>query len=129
MMFELDVQSRKPIYEQLMDKLKELMINEVLQEHNQLPSIRILAQELTINPNTIQKAYKQLEFDGYIYTLPGKGNFVAPPKIFEKFIKRRKDQKSELTKVLAEALYIGIDKHEIYRLVKEISPLAKGGDS
>lgn len=79
-MFELDVQSGKPVYEQLMDKLKELMINEVLQEHNQLPPIRIMAQELTINPNTIQKAYKQLESDGFIYTLPGKGNFVAPPR-------------------------------------------------
>ncbi|SNT45509.1 GntR family transcriptional regulator [Bacillus sp. OK838] len=127
-MFELDVQSRKPIYEQLMDKFKELMINEVLQAHNQLPSIRILAQELTINPNTIQKAYKQLEFDGYIYTLPGKGNFVAPPKSLKNSFNEEK-VRNELAKVLAEALYIGIDKHEIYRLVKEISPLAKGGDS
>ncbi|MFJ7680741.1 GntR family transcriptional regulator [Peribacillus butanolivorans] len=125
-MFELDVQSRKPIYEQLMDKIKELMINEVLQEHNQLPSVRILAQKLTINPNTIQKAYKQLELDGYIYTLPGKGNFVAPPKTLKNSLKEEKI-KSELTKVLAEALYIGIDKNEIYKLVKEISALAKGG--
>lgn len=124
-MFELDVQSRKPIYEQLMDKIKELMINEVLQEHNQLPSVRILAQKLTINPNTIQKAYKQLELDGYIYTLPGKGNFVAPPKTLKNSLKEEKI-KSELTKVLAEALYIGIDKNEIYKLVKEISALAKG---
>lgn len=128
MMFELDVQSRKPIYEQLMDKIKELMINEVLQEHNQLPSVRILAQKLTINPNTIQKAYKQLELDGYIYTLPGKGNFVAPPKTLKNSLKEEKI-KSELTKVLAEALYIGIDKNEIYKLVKEISTLAKGGES
>ncbi|MBK5481439.1 GntR family transcriptional regulator [Peribacillus sp. TH16] len=127
-MFELDVQSRKPIYEQLMDKIKELMINEVLQEHNQLPSVRILAQKLTINPNTIQKAYKQLELDGYIYTLPGKGNFVAPPKTLKNSLKEEKI-KSELTKVLAEALYIGIDKNEIYKLVKEISTLAKGGES
>ncbi|KON68262.1 MULTISPECIES: GntR family transcriptional regulator [Peribacillus] len=127
-MFELDVQSRKPIYEQLMDKIKELMINEVLQEHNQLPSVRILAQKLTINPNTIQKAYKQLELDGYIYTLPGKGNFVAPPKTLKNSLKEEKI-KSELTKVLAEALYIGIDKNEIYKLVKEISALAKGGES
>ncbi|MET3317079.1 UNVERIFIED_ORG: GntR family transcriptional regulator [Peribacillus simplex] len=128
MMFELDVQSRKPIYEQLMDKIKELMINEVLQEHNQLPSVRILAQKLTINPNTIQKAYKQLELDGYIYTLPGKGNFVAPPKTLKNSLKEEKI-KSELAKVLAEALYIGIDKNEIYKLVKEISALAKGGES
>ncbi|MFD6439332.1 GntR family transcriptional regulator [Peribacillus sp. NPDC060186] len=127
-MFELDVQSRKPIYEQLMDKIKELMINEVLKEHNQLPSVRILAQELTINPNTIQKAYKQLELDGYIYSLPGKGNFVAPPKSLKNSLKEEKI-KSELTKVLAEALYIGIDKNEIYKLVKEISALAKGGES
>ncbi|MFD4928224.1 GntR family transcriptional regulator [Peribacillus butanolivorans] len=127
-MFELDVQSRKPIYEQLMDKIKELMINEVLQEHNQLPSVRILAQKLTINPNTIQKAYKQLELDGYIYTLPGKGNFVAPPKTLKNSLKEEKI-KSELAKVLAEALYIGIDKNEIYKLVKEISALAKGGES
>ncbi|AXN40301.1 GntR family transcriptional regulator [Peribacillus butanolivorans] len=127
-MFELDVQSRKPIYEQLMDKIKELMISEVLQEHNQLPSVRILAQKLTINPNTIQKAYKQLELDGYIYTLPGKGNFVAPPKTLKNSLKEEKI-KSELAKVLAEALYIGIDKNEIYKLVKEISALAKGGES
>ncbi|MFI8491800.1 GntR family transcriptional regulator [Peribacillus butanolivorans] len=127
-MFELDVQSRKPIYEQLMDKIKELMINEVLQEHNQLPSVRRLAQKLTINPNTIQKAYKQLELDGYIYTLPGKGNFVAPPKTLKNSLKEEKI-KSELTKVLAEALYIGIDKNEIYKLVKELSALAKGGES
>ncbi|WP_411739699.1 GntR family transcriptional regulator [Peribacillus sp. S4] len=127
MMIELDVQSGKPVYEQLMDKIKELMINEVLQEHNQLPSIRILAQELTINPNTIQKAYKQLEFDGFIYTLPGKGNFVAPPN-FKNSLKEE-EIRNELSKVLAEALYIGIDKREIYRIIKEISPLAKGGDS
>ncbi|AOH54045.1 GntR family transcriptional regulator [Peribacillus muralis] len=127
-MFELDVQSRRPIYEQLMDNFKELMINEVLQEHNQLPSIRILAQELEINPNTIQKAYKQLESDGYIYTLPGKGNFVAPPESIKNPLKEEKIR-NELTKVLSEAIYIGIDKHEIYKLVKDISPLAKEGDS
>lgn len=124
-MIELDVQSRKPIYEQLMDKFKELMINEVLLEHNQLPSIRLLAQELTINPNTIQKAYKQLESDGYIYTLPGKGNFVAPPKSIKNSLKEVKIR-NELEKVLAEAMYIGIEKHEIHRLVKDISPLRKG---
>lgn len=127
-MFKLDVQNGKPIYEQLMDKLKELMINEVLQEHNQLPSIRILAQELTINPNTIQKAYKQLESDGFIYTLPGKGNFVAPPKSLKNSLKEEKIR-NELSRVLAEAQYIGIDKQEIYRLIKDIGPLAKGGDS
>lgn len=127
-MFELDVQSRRPIYEQLMEKLKELMISEVLREHDQLPSVRILAQELTINPNTIQKAYRQLETDGYIYTIPGKGNFVLPPKNSKNSLKKEKI-KSELTKVLGEALYIGIEKKEIYRIVEEISSLVKGGNT
>lgn len=127
-MFELDVQSRRPIYEQLMEKLKELMISEVLREHDQLPSVRILAQELTINPNTIQKAYRQLETDGYIYTIPGKGNFVLPPKNSKNSLKKEKIR-SELTKVLGEALYIGIEKKEIYRIVEEISSLVKGGNT
>ncbi len=52
---------------------------EVLKENERLPSVRALAQELTINPNTIQKAFKQLEMEGFIYTLPGKGSFVSPP--------------------------------------------------
>lgn len=124
-MFELDGQSRKPIYEQLMEKIKELMIREVLQEDDQLPSVRILAQELTINPNTIQKAYRLLETDGYIYTIPGKGNFVLSPKSLKNSLIEEKI-KSELSKVLAEAVYIGIDKNEIYRLVKEIGPVTKG---
>ncbi|MFJ7747335.1 GntR family transcriptional regulator [Peribacillus sp. NPDC097295] len=127
-MFELDVQSRRPIYEQLMEKFKELMISEVLREHDQLPSVRILAQELTINPNTIQKAYRQLETDGYIYTIPGKGNFVLPQRNSKNSLKEEKI-KSELTKVLAEALYIGIEKKEIYRIVEETSLLAKGGNT
>ncbi|MFJ7639254.1 GntR family transcriptional regulator [Peribacillus sp. NPDC097225] len=127
-MFELDVQSRRPIYEQLMEKFKELIISDVLKEHDQLPSVRILAQELTINPNTIQKAYRQLEAEGFIYTVPGKGNFVLPPGELKNSLKEEKIR-SELTRVLAEALYIGIEKKEIYRLVKDISSIAKGGET
>ena len=128
MMFELDVQSRRPIYEQLMEKFKELIISDVLKEHDQLPSVRILAQELIINPNTIQKAYRQLEAEGFIYTIPGKGNFVLPPGELKNSLKEEKIR-SELTRVLAEALYIGIEKKEIYRLVKDISSIAKGGET
>lgn len=127
-MFELDVQSRRPIYEQLMEKFKELIISDVLKEHDQLPSVRILAQELIINPNTIQKAYRQLEAEGFIYTIPGKGNFVLPPGELKNSLKEEKIR-SELTRVLAEALYIGIEKKEIYRLVKDISSIAKGGET
>ena len=77
-MFELDFRSRIPIYEQLVDKIIELIINNVLKPDEQLPSVRVLASELTINPNTIQKAYRELEYQGYIYSVPGKGSFIKP---------------------------------------------------
>lgn len=118
-MFELDVRSRKPIYEQLVERLKELIITEVLTADEQLPSVRTLAQQLTINPNTIQKAYRELESQGYIYSIKGKGSFVSeatPSRNSEKIDKVR----NELSKLLSEALYLGITKNELYKLIQEI---------
>jgi GntR family transcriptional regulator len=117
-MFELDVRSRKPIYEQLMDQLKGLIIAEVLKENERLPSVRALAKELTINPNTIQKAFRQLEMEGFIYTLPGKGSFVSAPNEVRNIMKQEKI-KNELAKMVREALYMGIDIQEIYRIVQQ----------
>ena len=117
MMFELDVRSRKPIYEQLMNQMKDLIIMEVLKENERLPSVRALAQELTINPNTIQKAFKQLEMEGFIYTLPGKGSFVSPPNEMRNTLKQEKI-KNELAKIVREALFMGISLQEINQIVK-----------
>ncbi|RID87577.1 GntR family transcriptional regulator [Peribacillus asahii] len=117
-MFELDVRSRKPIYEQLMDKLKELIITEVLKENERLPSVRTLAQQLTINPNTIQKAFRQLEMEGFIYTLPGKGSFVSSANRVRDTAKEQK-LKAELAKIVSEALYLGIDIEEIYQIIEQ----------
>ena len=75
-MFDIDVKSRVPIYEQLTENVKCLIIQGVLTPGEQLPSVRSLAQELTINPNTIQKAYRELEREGYVISRPGKGSFV-----------------------------------------------------
>jgi len=71
-MFELDFRSRIPIYEQLVDKIIELIINNVLKPDEQLPSVRVLASELTINPNTIQKAYRELDIKAYLFGSPVK---------------------------------------------------------
>ncbi len=60
--------------------MKEMIIHDVLKPNEQLPSVRLLAKQLTINPNTIQKAYRELEREGYIYSIPGKGSFVANKK-------------------------------------------------
>ncbi len=73
----LDSKDRRPIYEQLTEKLSDLMIAGVLKEDEALPSVRTLAADLSINPNTVQRSYLELERRGYIYTVKGKGSFVS----------------------------------------------------
>ena len=75
-MFDIDEKNRMPIYEQITENVKRLIIQGVLLPEEKLPSVRSLAQELTINPNTIQKAYRELEREGYVISRPGKGSFV-----------------------------------------------------
>lgn len=76
-MFQLDLRSGRSIYEQVIDNIKMLIVHGVLKENSKLPSVRELSRELTVNPNTVQKAYKELERDGFIYTVAGKGAFVG----------------------------------------------------
>lgn len=118
-MFELDVKSRKPIYEQLVEKIKELIINDVLKPDEQLPPVRVLAQDLSINPNTIQKAYRELEHRGYIYSIPGKGNYVSANKAKAKE-GRVVELKEELKRIVLEMLYLGLTLEEIDNLLDEI---------
>ena len=126
-MFELDLRSRKPIYEQLVEKMKELIINEVLKPDEQLPSVRQLAQQLTINPNTIQKAYRELELQGFIYSQKGKGSFVNPIDLGRDADKIMQ-VKQELEKLLLEALYLGVPADELHALIKELDASKGGGE-
>ncbi|MDD7401008.1 MAG: GntR family transcriptional regulator [Eubacteriales bacterium] len=75
--FQIDQQSRVPLYEQLKRQVLNLAALGLLEENEQMPSVRQLASDLGINPNTVQKAYRELERDGLIYTLPGRGSFLA----------------------------------------------------
>jgi len=93
-MFQLDYGDHRPLYEQIKEKLKELVISGVLKEDDKIPSVRELAGTLAINPNTIQKAYRDLEAEGYIYSVRAKGSFVAPQKEVVK--------KSDTDEVMAE---------------------------
>lgn len=73
----VDVRSRKPISNQLVDCIKDLILQGLIKPDEQLPSVRALSSELTINPNTIQKAYSELERNGIVYSIPGRGNFAC----------------------------------------------------
>ncbi|KAB2953443.1 GntR family transcriptional regulator [Heliorestis acidaminivorans] len=127
-MIELDLRSGLPIFEQLVNNFKELIIREVLAPDEQLPSVRTLASQLTVNPNTIQKAYKELERQGFIYSVKGKGSFVAP---LTDQVNREKQEalKKELQKITVEAIYLGLTQEEICQWVIEVATNLREGDS
>ena len=76
-MLQLNYRDGRPIYEQVRDGLRQLLVTGAIQPGEKLPSVRQLASQLAINPNTIQKAYEALEQEGYVYSVPGKGSFAA----------------------------------------------------
>jgi GntR family transcriptional regulator len=77
--FKIDLKNRKPIYEQVIENFKRLIVTGELAEGTRVPSIRDLAKELGVNPNTVQKAYRELETMKYFYTVLGQGSFIAAP--------------------------------------------------
>ena len=79
-MFRLDEKNHSAIYIQIMDNIKEMIMTDVWGENEKIPSVRELSEQLTLNPNTVQKAYRELEREGYIYTISGKGSFVGGKK-------------------------------------------------
>lgn len=118
-MLQLDFGDRRPIYEQIKDKIKNLIIMGVLKENDRIPSVRELAASLAINPNTIQKAYKDLESEGYIYSMQSKGNFVTPQK---KTICERDTENlfETLTSVIRELKFLGHGKEEFAEILEKI---------
>jgi len=117
-MLQLDFRSRVPVYEQLIEKIKELIVHKVLKSDEQLPSVRELALELTVNPNTIQKAYRELERQGYIYSAPGKGTFVKPIEQVDN-TRQKEELLDQLRKITAELLYLGTSIGEIRENVEK----------
>ncbi|MDO4266660.1 MAG: GntR family transcriptional regulator, partial [Eubacteriales bacterium] len=115
-MISLNFKDKRPIYEQVTDRLKELMVVGALPENAQLPSVRALAVELSINPNTIQRAYGELERQGYIYSIKGKGNFVAEN---ERLRDLKIDEiKEKIREVICEARKLGLRDEEIISVIR-----------
>jgi len=118
-MFQLDYMDHSPLYEQIKEKIKVLIISGVLKPNERVPSVRELAQSLTINPNTIHKAYKELELEGYIYSIRAKGSFVTP--ITSKINQARKDELMlEIDKLVSELAYMNIPKEQLVSRIEEI---------
>mgnify|MGYP002512784305 CR=1 FL=1 len=124
-MIILDYRDRRPIYEQIVERFQELMMSGVMKEDSQLPSVRSLAMDLSINPNTIQRAYAELERQGYIYSVKGKGSFVAENSRMRDSKKAAVCRKQE--EVAAEACLLQIGKEKLHELIDQV--YGRGGMS
>ena len=119
-MFQLDLKSRKSIYEQIVDNVKELIITGMLKSEEKIPSVRELSKTLTVNPNTIQKAYRELEYQGYIYTVSGLGTFAASPSELPPDEKRISEIKEHLRENVKELFYLGCSLDRIKSVLNEL---------
>ena len=117
-MLNLDYRDARPIYVQVRDGLRRLMVTGVIQEGEKLPSVRTLASSLAINPNTIQRAYESLEAEGYLYSIPGKGSFAAPHTGVDKG--RKEELLGRFDAVTAELLFLGVGSDTLTTRVRKL---------
>lgn len=120
-MISLNYRDSRPIYEQIRDGLRKLIVTGALGADEKLPSVRALAAQLAINPNTIQRAYESLETEGYVYSIPGKGSFAAPRTGVDE--ERRDRLLGQFDSLTAELLYLGVTRDRLIARIRE-----KGGE-
>jgi GntR family transcriptional regulator len=119
--FDVNPRSDVPIYQQLVDGVKKAVARGILAPGDKLPSVRELAGRIAINPNTIAKAYQELEREGIIETLRGRGSFIAEvqARSIDREEKKRR-MREMLEKVLVEAYYMQMEEEEVLAMVEEI---------
>ena len=118
----IDLTSRIPIYEQIYQKIVSLIIKGTLAENDQLPSVRSLAKSTGVNPNTVSKAYQELERNGIIYSVPGRGSFVSAQN-YDEF---RKKVLTDFESTVNEAFEKGIAPEDLKARIDSVSVLQKG---
>ncbi len=120
-MITLDYADKRPLYEQTKEKLRELIITGVLKPHDKIPSVRELASKLSINPNTIQKAYHELEQEGYIYSKAAKGNYVSPIEDRQVHGSQRRSELLEILESTAlELKLLGCTRQDLDGIIEKI---------
>lgn len=116
-MIHLNYRDSRPIYEQIRDGLRKLIVTGAIATDEKLPSVRALASQLAINPNTIQRAYNELEKEGYTYTVPGKGSFACADVAGDDT--RKQTLMKKVREFLMELRYLGVSEEELLTLLKE----------
>lgn len=121
-MIQIDYRDKRPIYEQITEKIQALILQGILEPDMQLPSVRKLAIDLSINPNTIQKSYNQLESFGLIYSVKGRGSYISPN--LEILTLQTKQYYKELEAVIKKGREKGISEET---LLEQVKTFYKGG--
>ena len=128
-MIQIDLQSRVPLYAQLQEQIIRLSMLGILDENQQLPSVRALAREVGVNPNTVAKAYQQLEQQGIIYTVSGRGSFVSPDVLSLQSLRQAALQ--EVLDAVDKALSRGVSPQQLLDAIRQqldsLSPCNQGG--
>lgn len=117
-MIILDYRDKRPLYEQVAEKLEHLIICGALEPNCKLPSVRSLAMDLSVNPNTVQRAYTQLEQEGYIYTVVGRGNYVTCEQEWKK--EKHAELEQSLSELLTQARIAGLPRERVNALLAQI---------
>ena len=115
-MFKVDVMSGQPIYEQIINQVEQFILIGVLKPDDKIPSVRSMAEKILVNPNTIQKAYTELDHKGIIYSVPGRGCFVSKEAVNILNMNNR-EKLSELENLIFELAIAGVDKKEVEECV------------
>lgn len=116
-MININFRDSRPIYEQVKTTLRKLIVSGAMSPDEKLPSVRELASQLVINPNTIQRAYRELEQEGYIISIPGKGSYANLSAQVDEG--RRKELLTAMDEIVAELLYLGVTPDELDRRIRE----------
>lgn len=119
-LFQIDSRSNKPIYEQIMDSVKENVVKDFLKAGDELPSVRRLAMELSVTPNTVAKAYRELERERVIEVIRGKGTYISSEYQPRRDEEKMKEIEKNITTNIVELAYMGLSKQEIVDIVVKI---------
>ena len=118
-MIQLNYRDTRPFYQQIKDNVRQLVVSGALKKDEKLPSVRDMAASLAINRNTIQRAYRELESEGYIYTLSGKGTFVAEVDHSNQF--RQQELLPQFDKIVSELLYLSMPVNDLTNRILSLS--------
>lgn len=118
-MIQLNYRDTRPFYQQIKDNVRQLVVSGALKKDEKLPSVREMAASLAINPNTIQRAYRELESEGYIYTLAGKGTFVAEVDHSNQL--RQQELLPQFDKIVSELLYLSMPVNDLTNRILTLS--------